>query len=87
MGKVYHKILASSIANKEQIACIVPTEHLLVCSVSNWGGYALAAALAAVAAVAVALSDSGAGGKLLGVGVVRQSSTSTSLHLITFYNP
>jgi hypothetical protein len=42
MGKVYPKILSSSIANREHIACIVPTDHLLVCSVSNWGGYALA---------------------------------------------
>lgn len=29
-------------------ACRVPTEHLILAGVSNWGGYALAAALAAV---------------------------------------
>lgn len=30
----------------EWIACRVPTDHLLVCGVSNWGGYALALAVA-----------------------------------------
>jgi hypothetical protein len=29
-----------------QIACRVPTDYLLVCGVSNWGGYALALAVA-----------------------------------------
>jgi hypothetical protein len=27
-------------------ACIVPTDHLIIASVSNWGGYALCAAAA-----------------------------------------
>lgn len=46
MGKVFQKILDSSIPNKQEIACIVPTNHLIIASVSNWGGYALAAAAA-----------------------------------------
>jgi hypothetical protein len=46
MGKVFQKIFDSSIPNKQEIACIVPTNHLVIASVSNWGGYALAAAAA-----------------------------------------
>ena len=46
MGKVFHALLspACTIKNARDIACIVPTDHLIVCSVSNWGGYALATA-------------------------------------------
>ncbi len=33
------------VANGELIACVVPSEHLIVTGVSNWGGYALAGAL------------------------------------------
>ena len=46
MGKIYARIVASSIPNARLIACVVPCDHLVVCSVSNWGGYALAAAAA-----------------------------------------
>lgn len=46
MGKLYHTIVNSSIPNAKAIACTVPANHLIVCSVSNWGGYALAAATA-----------------------------------------
>lgn len=48
MGKVYDLLTSSEccIKNATDIACVVPTDHLLVCSVSNWGGYALAAACA-----------------------------------------
>jgi hypothetical protein len=49
MGKIYQRILESRVPNAQQIACVVPTTHLLVCSVSNWGGYALAAAAALIA--------------------------------------
>ncbi len=44
MGKVYHKIVRSSIPNAETIGCVVAADHLVVASVSNWGGYALSAA-------------------------------------------
>jgi hypothetical protein len=46
MGKIYDRVVASAITNAALIGCVVPTDHLLVCSVSNWGGYALAAATA-----------------------------------------
>lgn len=48
MGKVYDRIVNSTVPNGSTIACTVAADHLLVCAVSNWGGYALAAALAAV---------------------------------------
>ena len=48
MGKVYPQLISSTITNAALIGCVVPTDHLLVCSVSNWGGYALAAATAAM---------------------------------------
>eukprot|EP00981_Chlorochromonas_danica_P008373 scaffold2163_cov158-Ochromonas_danica.AAC.8 len=44
MGKIYDRIIDSSIPNASEIACVVPTDLLLVSSVSNWGGYALCAA-------------------------------------------
>lgn len=46
MGKIYHTIVNSSINHAKEIACAVPADHLIVCSVSNWGGYGLAAAAA-----------------------------------------
>jgi hypothetical protein len=45
MGKVYDKIIASNILNAKDIACVVSANHLIIASVSNWGGYALAAAI------------------------------------------
>jgi len=62
MGAVYDRILSSTIPLAETIACVVPTDHLLVSSVSNWGGYALAAA----AAMLATLSNSSS---LYGMGV------------------
>lgn len=50
MGKVYHVIANSQkIPNAELIGCVVPTDHLLTASVSNWGGYALSAAIVLLA--------------------------------------
>jgi hypothetical protein len=43
MGKIARDIIERNIANGGLIACRVPTEHLIVCGVSNWGAYALAA--------------------------------------------
>jgi len=48
MGKVYDKIIASKIMNGKDIACVVSANHLIISSVSNWGGYALAAAIGLV---------------------------------------
>lgn len=50
MCQVRDSVLASSIPNAATIHCVTPTDHLIVASVSNWGGYALAAAAALVAA-------------------------------------
>lgn len=47
MGKVLDRVVASTVPNAVDIACTVAADHLLVCSVSNWGGYALAGAFAA----------------------------------------
>lgn len=44
MGKAYDRVVASAIPNASKIACKVAADHLLVASVSNWGGYALCAA-------------------------------------------
>ncbi len=47
MGKVIDKIINNpKIANGDQIGCVIPANYLISASVSNWGGYALAAAIA-----------------------------------------
>jgi len=47
MGKVIDKIVNSQkINNGDKIGCVVAANHLIAASVSNWGGYALAAAAA-----------------------------------------
>jgi len=43
MGKIPHEIIAKNIPNGDLIHCGVPTDHLIVAGVSNWGAYALAA--------------------------------------------
>jgi hypothetical protein len=43
MGKVPWDTIRRNIPNGGRIACRVPTDHLLVAGVSNWGAYALAA--------------------------------------------
>lgn len=48
MGKIYETIIQSTIPNAQEIACTVAADYLIVSSVSNWGGYALAAAIALV---------------------------------------
>jgi len=46
MGKISPNVIGRNIPNGELIACRVPTDHLIVCGVSNWGAYALAAGVA-----------------------------------------
>lgn len=47
MGKVYSSILSSpKIVNGEKIGCVTKADYLIAASVSNWGGYALAAGAA-----------------------------------------
>lgn len=45
MGKVID-IINAHIPNGDRIGCVVPADHLIAASVSNWGGYALAAGAA-----------------------------------------
>ena len=45
MGKIPHETIAKNIPNGDLIHCRVPTDHLIVAGVSNWGAYALAAGL------------------------------------------
>jgi hypothetical protein len=46
MGKIPPEVIARNIPHGEQIACRVPTDHLIVAGISNWGAYALAAGVA-----------------------------------------
>jgi hypothetical protein len=47
MGKVIDQIVNNpKISNGDKIGCVVPADFLIAASVSNWGGYALAAAIA-----------------------------------------
>jgi hypothetical protein len=43
MGKIPHETVVANIPNGDLIHCRVPTDHLIVAGVSNWGAYALAA--------------------------------------------
>jgi hypothetical protein len=44
MGKIPWDVIRRNIPGGGLIACRVPTDYLLVCGVSNWGAYGLAAA-------------------------------------------
>lgn len=46
MGALPKGLVAADIANGAAIACATPARHLVVAGVSNWGAYALLAALA-----------------------------------------
>ncbi len=43
MGKIPWEVIARNIPNGGLIACRVPTDYNIVCGVSNWGAYGLAA--------------------------------------------
>src|SRR5262249_10259500 len=43
MGKIRWDIIRRNIPRGGLVACRVPTDYLIVCGVSNWGAYALAA--------------------------------------------
>jgi D-glutamate cyclase len=45
MGRLPWALIARNIKHGDQIACRVPTDHLIVAGVSNWGAYALAAGI------------------------------------------
>jgi hypothetical protein len=59
MGKVLDKVRLH-IPKGEEIGCVVPADHLVVAGVSNWGGWALAAAVAIVDADRAAAARSAA---------------------------
>lgn len=46
MGRLPAGLIARSVPNGEQIACVTPCDHLVVAGVSNWGAYGLLAVLA-----------------------------------------
>ncbi len=46
MGKIPWQVIERNIPSGRLVACRVPTDHLIVCGVSNWGAYALAAGVA-----------------------------------------
>jgi hypothetical protein len=46
MGKIPAEIIARNIPNGNLVACQIATDYLIVCGVSNWGAYALAAGIA-----------------------------------------
>jgi hypothetical protein len=46
MGSVPAALVGEFVAHGEKIACATPADHLIVAGVSNWGAYALIAALA-----------------------------------------
>lgn len=46
MGSVPRELIAQHVQHGETIACVTPARHLVVAGVSNWGAYALLAALA-----------------------------------------
>jgi hypothetical protein len=43
MGRIPWDVIRRNIPRGGLVACRVPTDHLIVCGVSNWGAYALAA--------------------------------------------
>ena len=46
MGALPRGLIAADIRNGDRIACVTPADHLIVAGVSNWGAWALLAALA-----------------------------------------
>jgi hypothetical protein len=46
MGKIPWDVIRRNIRGGDLVACRVPTDHLIVCDISNWGAYALAAGIA-----------------------------------------
>jgi hypothetical protein len=55
MGKVLESV-RRSVDRGDLIACVTPARHVLTCGVSNWGGWALAAACASLCSSAAVRS-------------------------------
>jgi hypothetical protein len=45
MGKIPWRVIRKNIAKGGLIACRIPTQHLIVCGISNWGAYGLGVAV------------------------------------------
>lgn len=45
MGKIAWDVIRRNIPGGGLVACRVPTDHLIVCGISNWGAYGLAAGI------------------------------------------
>lgn len=45
MGKISWNVIRENIPNGGLVACRVATDHLIVCGISNWGAYGLAAGI------------------------------------------
>jgi hypothetical protein len=43
MGKIPWEVIQRNVPGGGLVACRVPTDHLIVCGISNWGAYGLAA--------------------------------------------
>jgi hypothetical protein len=43
MGKIAWEVIRRNIPDGGRVACRVPADHLIVCGISNWGAYGLAA--------------------------------------------
>jgi hypothetical protein len=48
MGKIPWDIIRRNIPGGDKVACRVPTDHLIVAGISNWGAYGLAAGVMAL---------------------------------------
>lgn len=59
MGRILQAVMNSGIPHAKNIACVTSCAALLVVSVSNWGGYALAAALSILQASREKDTDTG----------------------------
>ena len=63
MGKVFPSIV-KNIPNGQKIGCVIAADHLIAASVSNWGGYALAAGAALVRAEQESVANNDLGEKV-----------------------
>lgn len=63
MGKVFASIM-KNIPNGEKIGCVIAADFLIASSVSNWGGYALAAGAALMRAEQESMADNDLGEKV-----------------------
>lgn len=50
MGKLPAELISRHIRNGDRVACVTGCDHLIVCGTSNWGGWALPAAISLIRA-------------------------------------